>query len=87
MPQLTNDFKILVPVQLQANLMSIYVGFVSQGQTVAIYRYGGSAVNEFITNLPLNYLFTTQTYTNPWNLISPWVIDPLTYTYLQKINL
>lgn len=27
LPQLTNDFKILVPVQLMSNLMSIYVSF------------------------------------------------------------
>lgn len=45
LPQLTNDFKILVPVQLMSNLMSIYVSFESQGKTVAIYRFGGSAVN------------------------------------------
>ena len=45
MPQLTNDFKIIVPIQLKANLMSIYVGFQAKGKTVAIYRFGGSAVN------------------------------------------
>lgn len=45
MPQLTNDFKIILPVQLKDNLMSIYVGFESKGKTVAIYRFGGSAVN------------------------------------------
>lgn len=31
-------------------------------------------------------MFTTQTYTTPWDLVSDWVIGP-SFTYSQKINL
>lgn len=44
MPVMTNSFKVLLPVELVTDLLSLYVGFETSGRLVAIYRFSGSAV-------------------------------------------
>jgi hypothetical protein len=85
MPALTNDFNIMIPLQLTTNLMSIYIGFEAKGKMISVYRFGGSAVQQSI-NTALSKLFQTQTHTNFWNRIADWTILP-TFSYLQQINL
>lgn len=88
MPTLTNDFKVLLPVELTTNLLSIYIGFEVRGRLISVYRFGGSAVKSLITGPP-PHIFTTQTNrVVPWDIVSDWITSPLLITdYKQCINL
>ena len=88
MPTLTNDFKILLPVELIGNVLSIYVGFQVRGQLIAVYRFGGSAVKSSINGDPPK-IFTIQTRIAPlWDPTLDWTTAPLAVTdYKQQINL
>lgn len=44
MPMFTNDFSVMLPVQLLSGVMSMYIGFEARGIIVGVYRFGGSAV-------------------------------------------
>jgi hypothetical protein len=89
MPTMTNDFKVLLPVELKGNLLSIYVGFEVRGRLIAVYRFGGSAVKSLITGVPPNIFEIQTTRAAPlWDLISDWTAAPLAVVdYKQSINL
>jgi hypothetical protein len=88
MPTLTNDFKVLLPVELTTNLLSIYIGFEVRGRLISVYRFGGSAVKSLITGPPA-HIFTTQTNRLvPWDIVSDWITSSfLIADYKQRINL
>jgi hypothetical protein len=82
---MTNNFNIMIPLQLTSNILSVYLAFISKGVTISIYRFGGSVINQTLLG-SLSYVFLTQTIVTPWNLQSNWVIS-LAYSYLQNVNL
>lgn len=89
MPTMTNDFKVLLPIELKGNLLSIYVGFEVRGRLIAVYRFGGSAVKTLLTGVPPKLFNIQTTRVAPlWDLVSDWTTDPLTVAdYKQSINL
>lgn len=82
---MTNDFKILIPIQLISSLKSMYIGFQSRGKTIGVYRIGGSSINTLLSSI-MTPIFSIQTRPNPWNLMSNWVVNS-SFSYLQSINL